>query len=142
MSKKILIILSLMLFVISCSNENKTGNGGTGSGDNDYGIASSGSIEFDAAKGIGQFAGTYSNYVVNDNFSRFVIIDNTGKVILKEVQDEDVTSKIKHDGSTTPKYYYKKYSSVEVYLTFYKKGLVMEEHNPDGIFDIEYLKIQ
>ena len=142
MSKKILIILSLMLFVISCSNENKTGSGGTGSGDNDYGIASSGSIEFDITKGIGQFAGTYSNYVVNDNFSRFVIIDNTGKVIFRVLQeDEDVTSKIKHDGSTTPKYYYKKYSS-EVYLTFYKKGLVMEEHNPDGIFGIEYLKIQ
>lgn len=138
MSKKILIILSLMLFVISCSNENKTG-----SGDNDYGIASSGSIEFDITKGIGQFSGTYSNYVVNDKVSRFVIIDNTGKVIFRVLQeDEDVTSKIKHDGSTTPKYYYKKYSSVEVYLTFYKKGLVMEEHNPDGIFDIEYLKIQ
>lgn len=138
MSKKILIILSLMLFVISCSNEKKTG-----SGDNDYGIASSGSIEFDITKGIGQFAGTYSNYIVNDKVSRFVIIDNTGKVIFRVLQqDEDVTSKIKHDGSTTPKYYYKKYSSVEVYLTFYKKGLVMEEHNPDGIFDIGYLKIQ
>lgn len=133
MSKKILIILSLMLFVISCSNENKTGSDG---------IASSGSIEFDTTKGIEQFAGTYSNYVVNDKVSRFVIIENTGKVILREIEDKDVTDTIKHDGSTTPKYSYNKNNSIKGYLTFYKKGLVMEEHNPDGIFDIEYLKIQ